>query len=244
MIEFENVSKSFHSARVLRNISFRVDEGVTCALLGLSGSGKTTALKIIAGLHTYDSGRVSVGGIPVQESTLPEIRSQLGYVIQDGGLFPHLTAEKNLELVGHEAGWDAVKMRARINELSELTKMSKALLQKYPRELSGGQRQRVGLMRALMKNPSVLLLDEPLGALDPITRRDLQIELRALCRELKKTVVLVTHDLYDAGYLADHIFLLKDGAIVQEGRLQDLVQTPADEFVRKFVESQIHSDGT
>lgn len=238
MIDFKSVNKSFNGISVLKELSFTVPAGQTFALIGLSGSGKTTALKLIAGIHTPDTGYVKVNGVTLAKSTIGDVRSSIGYVIQDGGLFPHLTGFENLEIVGQEVGWDETRIRERIAELATLTQLRLELLDKYPRELSGGQRQRVGLMRALLLDPPILLLDEPLGALDPITRSELQKELRDLCQALKKTVVLVTHDLFEAGYLADHILLLNEGHILQQGNLSNLVGTPASAFVRKFVESQ------
>ncbi len=238
MIEFRRVSKSFNKKSVLIDFSMILPEGKTFALLGLSGSGKTTALKLICGLHSPDQGEVLVNGLEASKSSLHSIRDQIGYVIQDGGLFPHLRARENLSLVGQEAGWSSKQIQSRIEELASLTRFSMDLLTQYPKELSGGQRQRVGLMRALMKNPPILLLDEPLGALDPITRHELQTELKQLFKELKKTCLLVTHDLYEAGTLADQILLLNQGRILQQGRLKDLIDHPADSFVSQFVQSQ------
>lgn len=237
MIEVHGVSKFFGATKVLSDLSFTVPDGQTYAMLGLSGSGKTTALKLICGLHQPDAGDVRVQGISVCKENLADVRAQLGYVIQDGGLFPHMTAFQNLSIVGREVGWSPDRIQSRIAELTELTKLSSSLLHRYPSQLSGGQRQRVGLMRALMRDPPILLLDEPLGALDPITRSDLQTELKDLCKRLGKTVLLVTHDLFEAGYLADRIVLLNQGCIVQQGSLKDLIRQPADEFVRRFVAS-------
>lgn len=238
MIELKQVSKQFDGAAVLSALSFTVPDGSTVALLGLSGSGKTTALKLACGLHLPDSGSVSVQGIPVEPARLREVRSLIGYVIQDGGLFPHLTAFQNLHLVGREAGWEDARVENRVRELAELTKMEVGLLNRYPRQLSGGQRQRVGLIRALLRDPPILLLDEPMGALDPITRSELQEELKDLFRRLGKTVLLVTHDLYEAGFLSERILLLSEGRIAQSGTLEELVRKPASEFVRRFVHSQ------
>jgi osmoprotectant transport system ATP-binding protein len=240
MIEVQNVSKTFGSSTVLSELSFTVPKGDTCALLGLSGSGKTTAMKLICGLIKPDSGSITVRDIPVKQSRLSEVRSQLGYVIQDGGLFPHMTAYQNISIVGRQAGWRDERIQTRLNELAELTKLHLSELTNYPRQLSGGQRQRVGLMRALLLDPPILLLDEPLGALDPITRSELQGELRELCTRLKKTVLLVTHDLFEAGYLARQIMLLHKGQIVQRGSLADLIRQPVNDFVRRFVDSQKH----
>jgi osmoprotectant transport system ATP-binding protein len=153
-------------------------------------------------------------------------------------LFPHLTALENVRIVGQEAGWPEDRIQNRIEELIQLTQLVPEVLRRYPRQISGGQRQRVGLMRALLRDPPVLLLDEPLAALDPITRSDLQNELLELCHRLQKTVLLVTHDLFEAGYLADHILLLNEGSIIQQGTLADLIRQPASDFVRRFVEAQ------
>lgn len=238
MISFNKVSKYFKGVQVLNELTFEISSGQTCALLGLSGSGKTTALKVICGLHSPNSGQVMVNGLELNESSISQVRSSIGYVIQDGGLFPHLTALENLQLVAKEAGWSKSRIDKRIEELASLTRLQPNSIAKYPRELSGGQRQRVGLMRALLRDPEILLLDEPLGALDPITRSELQAELKDLCQSLKKTVVLVTHDLFEAGFLADKILLLHDGKIIQQGTLRDLVKAPANAFVQSFVESQ------
>jgi osmoprotectant transport system ATP-binding protein len=243
MIELRNVTKFFSQTAVLSDLSFSVPDGETFALLGLSGSGKTTALKLVCGLHQPDGGEVLVQNIPVVDERMAEVRSQLGYVIQDGGLFPHLTAYQNVWLVGREAGWSDERIRARVEELAALAKLPMKFLDSYPRQLSGGQRQRIGILRALLRDPPVLLLDEPLGALDPITRSELQHELKDLFQRLRKTVLLVTHDLYEAGYLADRILLLNGGRILQQGSLQDLVRNPADEFVHRFVQSQRHEGG-
>jgi osmoprotectant transport system ATP-binding protein len=163
-------------------------------------------------------------------------------VIQDGGLFPHLTCLGNLALVGREAGMSSAEIETRAKELAEMTKIAPALLKRYPREISGGQRQRIGIMRALFLDAPILLLDEPMGALDPITRTELQGELKDLFQRLGKTVLLVTHDLFEAGYLGNHILLLRHGMIAQEGTLADLTRKPANDFVRLFVNSQRHEE--
>jgi osmoprotectant transport system ATP-binding protein len=162
----------------------------------------------------------------------------MGYVVQDGGLFPHLTAQANAALLARYLGWIEQRVNARLTELSQLTHFPAEGLNRYPIQLSGGQRQRVSLMRALMLDPEVLLLDEPLGALDPIVRSDLQMDLRRIFRALGKTVILVTHDLSEAGFFGDRIVLLRDGQIVQQGTLAELTQTPADPFVTRFINAQ------
>lgn len=238
MISVQSVSKSFGPLTILKNISFDVAPGETKALLGLSGSGKTTALKLVCGLHLPDSGTVLIGGETLTRETLTEQRRKMGYVIQDGGLFPHLTAFQNISLVGEEAGWEKENIQSRISELALLVKIDEHLLDRYPRELSGGQRQRIGIMRAMLLDPPVMLLDEPMGALDPITRHDLQIELKDLFTRMKKTVLIVTHDLFEAGFLADSILLLQEGRLIQEAPMRELIESPANEFVKLFVSSQ------
>jgi osmoprotectant transport system ATP-binding protein len=186
------------------------------------------------GLLRPDSGTVLVDGQPFR----PDLRHRMGYVVQDGGLFPHLTARGNVLLLARHLGWDEARIQKRLGELADLTQFPAGGLDRYPIQLSGGQRQRVSLMRALMLDPSVLLLDEPLGALDPVIRSDLQEDLRRVFQALHKTVVLVTHDLGEAGFLGDHLILLRDGRIVQQGSLADLVHSPADEFVTRFINAQ------
>ena len=241
MITLKNISKNFGTKKILEDLSFHVNRSETLALIGLSGSGKTTALKIICGLHLPDKGDVLINKVALNQHNLPLVRRGLGYVIQDGGLFPHLTAMDNIALVGLEAGRTQIEIETRIEELSKLTKISSDLLDKYPRELSGGQRQRIGIMRALFLDPEILILDEPMGALDPITRKELQTELKELFKRLKKTVILVTHDLYEASFFAERIILLQEGNIAQEGSMAELLNTPRNSFVREFVNAQNRS---
>ncbi|MBK9293886.1 MAG: ATP-binding cassette domain-containing protein [Oligoflexia bacterium] len=180
-----------------------------------------------------------LGSDKIESANLRKIRKKIGYVIQDGGLFPHLTALDNLKIVAKEAGLTDAQIQARIDELCEITKLQINLLKLYPRQLSGGQRQRIGIMRALFLDPPVLLLDEPLGSLDPITKADLQQELKELITKLKKTVLLVTHDLFEAGLLCNQILLLNKGIIVQKGSMKELIDNPLNDFVKKFVGSQL-----
>jgi osmoprotectant transport system ATP-binding protein len=215
-----------------------VPAGRTTALIGPSGCGKSTLLRLLIGLVEPDAGTVTFDGRPVTAATARVVRLRVGYVIQDGGLFPHMTARGNVTLMALHLGRDRDSVAARVNELTELTRFPADGLDRYPHQLSGGQRQRVGLMRALMLNPDALLLDEPLGALDPLVRADLQAELRDIFRALGKTVVLVTHDLGEAAYFADRVVLLRDGQIVQEGSPADLWHRPADAFVTRFVQAQ------
>jgi len=231
MLELIGVTKRYGETNALGPISLGAQEGETLVLLGPSGCGKSTALRVMLGLITPTSGEVRFDGQPVGRAA----RRRAGYVIQDGGLFPHLTARQNLTLQSREFGVARSDIESRIGELVSLTSFPADGLDRYPAELSGGQRQRVALMRGLMLDPDVLLLDEPLGALDPVTRSDLQADLRNIFRELGKTVVLVTHDLPEAAYLGDRIALLEGGAIVQEGSFEDLRDRPASDFVRRFV---------
>jgi osmoprotectant transport system ATP-binding protein len=215
-------------------IDLDVPAGATTCLIGPSGCGKSTLLRVLLGLVVPDAGSVVFAGAPVDAAA----RLRMGYVIQDGGLFPHMTAAENVTLMARWLGWAPARSAARLDELVGLTRFPADALGRYPAELSGGQRQRVGLMRALMLDPEVLLLDEPLGALDPLVRADLQAELGGLFRALGKTVVLVTHDLAEAGLLGDRVILLRDGTIAQAGRLRELIEAPADPFVTRFVRAQ------
>jgi osmoprotectant transport system ATP-binding protein len=238
MLELVGVSKRLGGAEVLRGIDLTAAVGVTTVLIGPSGCGKSTVLRLMLGLLMPDGGVVRVGGAEVGPRTVDAVRARTGYVIQDGGLFPHLDARANVTLMARHRGWNAARIQRRIDELVALTRFPGDALARFPVELSGGQRQRVSLMRALMLDPDVILLDEPMAALDPLVRADLQADLRAIFRALGKTVVLVTHDLTEAGRLGDAILLMRDGAVVQSGTLADLVRNPRDEFVSHFVNAQ------
>ncbi len=238
MIELRNVAKRYGAHAAADGVDLVCQRGQTQALIGPSGCGKSTLLRMMVGLVTPDSGSILFDGQPLSDATLPAVRLRIGYMIQEGGLFPHLTAAENAALMPRYLQWPRERTDARLAELRELTHLSPQLLARYPRELSGGQRQRVSLMRALMLDPDVLLLDEPLGDLDPMIRADLQDELRTIFRELGKTVVLVTHDLAEAGFLGDRITLLRAGKIAQQGSFAELVERPADDFVAKFVRAQ------
>jgi osmoprotectant transport system ATP-binding protein len=234
----QGVTKQYSGGWTLGPLDLDVAPGRTLALLGPSGCGKSTILRLLAGLVRADRGRLAVDGIELAPDTVHALRLRMGYVVQEGGLFPHLTAAGNVALVARDQGWDDARIAARVGELAALVRLEPGLVEQYPAQLSGGQRQRVALMRALVLDPGVLLLDEPLGALDPMIRVRLQDQLGALFRELGKTVLLVTHDLAEAAALADDIVLMKDGRIVQRGSWSDLVERPADAFVRDFVAAQ------
>lgn len=242
MIELQHITKSFADQIVVDDVSLQIAAGSTMVLIGPSGCGKSTLLRTMIGLVTADQGVVRIGGQNLTPATLAGIRDKVGYVIQDGGLFPHLTAAENISIRGRLAGWSSQRLRDRIQALAELTRFPLDGLQRYPAMLSGGQRQRVGIMRALLTDPDVLLLDEPLAALDPMVRRDLQDDLRHIFLTLNKTVVLVTHDLHEAAWFADQIVLLKAGRIQQIGSALELVNEPASDFVTQFVQAQRTSD--
>jgi osmoprotectant transport system ATP-binding protein len=234
----ERVCKTYAGVRAIDDVSLAFSAGSTTALIGSSGSGKSTLLRLLIGLEWPDSGHVLVDGHALVRSAVLALRRRTGYVIQDGGLFPHLTAQGNLALLPRHLGWDEQKIRSRAAELADFVHLPRAALERFPAELSGGQRQRVALMRALMLDPQALLLDEPLGSLDPIMRYELQDELKRIFVELGKTVIVVTHDLPEAVHFASRLVLMRHGAIVQDGTFADLRDRPADPFVREFLQTQ------
>jgi osmoprotectant transport system ATP-binding protein len=238
VFQLNDVIKRYGDTVAVDRVSLEIAQAQTTVLIGPSGCGKSTLLRLLIGLIEPTSGHVQFEGQSVQRSNIRKLRHRMGYVIQDGGLFPHMTARQNATIMARYLGWDAERMDARIAELADLTHFPRDGLDRYPSHLSGGQRQRVSLMRALMLDPDVLLMDEPLGALDPIIRHNLQTELREIFRTLDKSVVMVTHDLAEAGYFGDSIVLMRDGAIVQQGAFRALIDQPADPFVRDFVEAQ------
>jgi osmoprotectant transport system ATP-binding protein len=238
MVELRGVSKSYGTSWALRPTDLLFPSRQTTVLIGPSGCGKSTLLRLLIGLLWPDQGVVCFDGAPLSPANILFYRQRMGYVIQDGGLFPHLTARGNVTLMARHLGWDEGRLEKRLRELSDLTRFPADGLDRYPAELSGGQRQRIGLMRALMLDPAVLLLDEPLGALDPIIRSELQSDLRAVFRQLAKTVVLVTHDLAEAGFFGDTIVLLREGRVVQHDPLNELIHRPAEPFVTQFINAQ------
>ena len=240
MIDLQNVSKLYDGTAALDAIDLTIPAHQTTVLIGPSGCGKSTLLRLIAGLVQPDQGSLTLAGQALNQANLPAIRQNLGYVIQEGGLFPHMTARQNTLIMADHLGWSDTDQTNRLAALCSLAHFPPDLLDRYPLELSGGQRQRVALMRALMLDPEILLLDEPLGALDPMIRADLQDELRDIFAELKKTVLMVTHDMAEALFFGQTIVLMKDGKIVQAGSGDDLRSRPADPFVTKFIQAQRH----
>ncbi len=236
MLTLSRISKRYDTT-VLDGVSLDVAAGDSIAVIGASGCGKSTLLRIVNGLVAPDAGSVHIDGQPMTSDTARKLRRRIGYVVQGGGLFPHLTAAGNVTLAARVFGWPGDKIAKRISELAELVRLTTAQLDRKPDELSGGQNQRVAVMRALMLDPDLLLMDEPLAGLDPMVRASLQRELRELFVRLAKTVVFVTHDLVEADVVADRIALLDSGKIVQQGTLRELVESPATRFVGDFVQA-------
>lgn len=238
MIQLDAVTKRYGDAYAVREVSLTVRAEATTLLIGPSGSGKSTLLRLMIGLTHPDVGTVAVDGQRLTQTNVQSLRHRMGYVIQEGGLFPHLTGRDNVALLARHLDWDSSRIDARIEELTALVQLDPDRLSQYPSELSGGQRQRVSLMRALMLDPDVLLLDEPLGALDPMIRSDLQDDLRDIFRRLGKTVVFVTHNIGEASFFGNHVVLLRQGQIEQEGTMATLLDNPASPFVTDFIRAQ------
>jgi len=236
--QLSGVSKSYRGTLALAPTDLTVPAGQTTVLIGQSGSGKSTLLRLMIGLVRPDTGRVLFQGTELTEANVLSLRRRMGYGIQGGGLFPHLTAAQNICLMASYLGWPQSRIQAQLSELVHLTQFPENGLNRYPSQLSGGQAQRVSLMRALMLGPDVILLDEPLGALDPVTRYDLQTDLKTVFQKLGKTVVLVTHDIGEAAYLGQCLVILRGGRILQSGTLEQLIRSPADPFVTRFVQAQ------
>jgi osmoprotectant transport system ATP-binding protein len=239
VIEFRDVSYRVAGTQVLSGFNLLVEGGETVVLLGRSGSGKTTSLKLVNRLVTPTSGEVLVKGVPNGDGDLIRLRRSIGYVIQDVGLFPHFTVERNIGLVPKIEGWSEERIRARIQELLHLVGLDPEIASRYPNQLSGGQRQRVGVARALAADPEILLMDEPFGALDPLTRDELQREFLLLQQRLHKTVVFVTHDLREALRLGRRIALMEAGRLVtvlSPGEFLQSTDPLASAYVRAFGE--------
>ncbi|MGD2126046.1 MAG: betaine/proline/choline family ABC transporter ATP-binding protein [Desulfobacteraceae bacterium] len=236
MIQLENVTKTYlDGTQAVKKVSFEVEKGELCVLLGPSGCGKTTTMKMINRLIPATGGEIYIDGVRNTELDEDELRRNIGYAIQDIGLFPHMSVGENIGTVPALKGWPKAKRRQRAKELLELLRLEAEFVDRYPRELSGGQRQRVGVARALGADPPILLMDEPFGAIDPITRVDLQNEFLKIQQEIQKTIIFVTHDIYEAIKMGDKIALMKEGQLVQYAPPADLLYRPKDEFVAGFV---------
>ena len=238
-IILNGVSKSYGKETALRNVHVEFADGVTTAVVGPSGSGKSTLLQLINGLARPSEGTLHVFDRPIDYGRLPELRRQIGYAVQGTGLFPHLTVESNITLLARLVGWGTDRIRGRAQELMSLVGLSWDFASRYPHQLSGGQQQRVGLCRAMMLNPPIFLLDEPFGALDPVTRQEIHQEYLRLQASEPRTMVLVTHDLREARKLAQRLLVLDRGRIAQHGPCEEIVTAPTDDFVRTFFRSQL-----
>ena len=238
MLVLEHISKAFDGRIALSDVSLSIPTGATHALIGSSGSGKTTLLRITLRLIALDQGWVKLDGQPLTDFDSEAWADRIGYVPQDGGLFPHLTGRQNVTLVPRLRGWTPQRIERRVTELQHLVALETAALQRYPQHLSGGQKQRVALMRAAMMDPAVMLLDEPMAALDPLIRSSLQQELKSIFQRLAKTVLIVTHDLAEAVFLSQQVTLLHEGKVVQTGTYRELLRAPADPFVTAFINAQ------
>ena len=237
-IEFRSVTKKYPGQDVpaIDNLSLTVPAGDICCLVGPSGGGKTTAMKLVNRLIDFNEGEILIGGSGVRDVDLTTLRRDIGYVIQQVGLFPHMTIESNIGVVPRLLGWSAEKIKARAVELLDLVRLDQNFSKRYPSQLSGGQQQRVGLARALAVDPPVMLMDEPFGALDPITRNEIQDEFLKLQSEIAKTVIFVTHDIDEAIKMGDKIAVLRQGGVLaQYGTADELLGSPADEYVADFV---------
>ena len=238
MLTLSRVSRRYNDTVALAPTDLQVSTGETTVLIGPSGCGKSTLLRLVVGLSQPDSGTISLGGTALTPANLLEMRQRMGYVIQEGGLFPHLTVQDNVIVMARYLRRDADWIAHRLAELARLVRLPLELMSRFPSELSGGQRQRVSLMRALMLDPELLLLDEPLGALDPMIRYELQRELKSIFAQLGKMVIIVTHDIAEAAFFGHTLVLMRDGHIVQTGPFNTLARNPAEPFVEQFITAQ------
>jgi osmoprotectant transport system ATP-binding protein len=236
LLTFDHVTKVYEgNKKAVDNMNLEVDKGEFVVLIGPSGCGKTTTMKMINRLIEPTEGKILFEGENIMDKNPVELRRSVGYVIQQIALFPHMTIRQNIALVPKLLKWPDSKKRARAEELLELVNMDESYLNRYPHELSGGQQQRIGVLRALAADPPLILMDEPFGALDPITRDSLQEEFKSLQQRLEKTIVFVTHDMDEAIKLADKIVIMRQGKIVQIGSPEEILRDPADEFVEEFI---------
>jgi len=242
-IVLEEVSKSYGAESALDGVSLSFEDNVTTAVVGRSGSGKSTLLQTVNGLVRPDRGGVRVFGQPVDYGRLAPLRRRIGYAVQGTGLFPHMTVFDNITLLARLERWETGRVRARCSELMDLVELPWEYAARYPHELSGGQQQRVGLCRAMILDPPVFLLDEPFGALDPITRSEIHVEFARLQKATARTIVLVTHDVREAVKLAERMVILHEGRVVQQGTTPEVLERPADGVVGELLASQLDGWG-
>ncbi|WP_244835035.1 betaine/proline/choline family ABC transporter ATP-binding protein [Clostridium sp. BJN0001] len=236
MIEFKNVSKSINGKSIIKDVDITIKDGEFVTVIGPSGCGKTTTLKMINKLITPTSGTISINGKLLKNQNTIELRRNMGYVIQQTGLFPHMTVAENIALIPNIEKMDQEKTIERVKELLDLVDMSyEDYKNKYPNELSGGQQQRIGIARAFAMNPDIILMDEPFSALDPITRSQLQDEIFNIQQKFKKTIVFVTHDMDEALKLADRICIMGNGHVLQFDTPEEILRNPANDFVKDFI---------
>lgn len=240
IIQFKHVQKSFGANQVIPDLNFTINQGELVTILGSSGSGKTTTLKMINGLWQPSAGQVLIDGQPIDQLDLVQLRRHMGYVVQQIGLFPHMTIAENIAVVPKMLGWDQERIQQRVNELLELVKLDPTkYAHRYPNQLSGGQQQRIGVARALAVNPPYVLFDEPFGALDAVTRLELQKEVKRIHESLQdKTFLFVTHDINEALYLGQRVMVMNKGQIEQFATPEDIVTQPATSFVKELLGTQ------
>ena len=236
MIEFQNVSKSFKDKTVIKNLDLTIEDGQLVAIIGASGCGKTTTLKMINRLIEPTSGKILIDGQDINKINKTDLRRKIGYVIQQMGLFPHMTVRENIELIQKLEKKDPTAINQNTDELMKIMDLcGEEYLDKFPQDLSGGQQQRIGVARALANNPSIILMDEPFSALDPITRQNLQNEVKRLHKKMNTTIVFVTHDMDEAIKIADKICIMKDGVIAQYDKPEVILKEPANDYVKEFI---------
>lgn len=236
MIEFQKVDKYYANKRVIEQLDFTIQENMITVIIGASGSGKSTTLRMVNRLEPHDAGKILFQGEEIASFKPEDLRRRMGYAIQSNGLFPHWTVAENIATVPRLLKWSADKIAARVDELLEMLSLNPVdYRNRMPHQLSGGQQQRVGIARAMAANPEILLMDEPFGALDPITRATIQHELKQIQARYKKTILVITHDIKEALYLADHLVLMDAGKIVQQGSPMAILHKPANDYVRGFV---------
>lgn len=235
VISFKKVNKSYGTKKVLKDFNLDILKGEFVTVIGSSGSGKTTTLKLINGLLKPDSGKIIIDGEDINNKNITEIRKNIGYVIQGVGLFPHMTVEKNISFVLDLDKNDKDKTKIKVKELMKVVDLEEELINKYPRELSGGQKQRVGIARALAKEPNILLMDEPFGSVDEITRKSLQDEIIKIQRKLNMTIFFITHDIKEALKLGSLVMIMNNGKIEQMGKPNEIIENPKTDYVKRLI---------